>query len=185
MQRFAAMDGHRKCTVFLFYLSSHYLIYIFKSLCTSRDDYFENLGETNVLACKMFTSGCRPWLKNLACLSSLISFHGFQTQFNFKCWKQCNTVDMTKATLRNFQGCPESRFWIWQHYRLQYSVNCDPSMKINLSPRHVTSVNRGDERPWEWGWSMFHPVGTGTHPFSVALPVWTLDCRSLLKGLLC
>ena len=44
----------------------------FKSLCASRDDYFENLGETNVLACKMFTSGCRPWLKNVACLSSLI-----------------------------------------------------------------------------------------------------------------
>jgi len=41
----------------------------FKSLCT-RDDYFENLGETNVLACKMFTSSCRPWLQNIACLSS-------------------------------------------------------------------------------------------------------------------
>ena len=27
----------------------------------------------NVLACEMFTSGCRPWLKNVACLSSLIS----------------------------------------------------------------------------------------------------------------
>ena len=44
MQRFRATDGHRKCTVFLFYLSSHYHIYIFKSLCASRDDYFENLG---------------------------------------------------------------------------------------------------------------------------------------------
>ena len=68
MQRFRATDGHRKCTVFLFDLSSHYHIYIFKSLCASKDDYFENLGETNVLACKMFTSGCRPWLKNVACL---------------------------------------------------------------------------------------------------------------------
>ena len=67
------MDGHRKCTGFLFYLSSHYHIYIFKSLFTSTDDYFENLGETNVLACKMFTSGYRPWLKNVACLSSLTS----------------------------------------------------------------------------------------------------------------
>ena len=72
MQRFWATDGHRKCTVFLFYLSWHYHIYFFKSLCASRDDYFENLGETNVLACKMFTSGCRPWLKNVACLSSLL-----------------------------------------------------------------------------------------------------------------
>ena len=56
-------------------------MYIFKSLCASRDDYFENLGETNALACEMFTSGCRPWLKNVACLSSL--FHilncGFET----------------------------------------------------------------------------------------------------------
>ena len=67
MQRFWATDGHRKCTVFLFYSSSHYHIYIFKSLCASRDDYFENLGETNVLSCKMFTSSCRPWLKNVAC----------------------------------------------------------------------------------------------------------------------
>ena len=67
MQRFWATDGHRKCTVFLFYLSSHYHIYIFKSLCPSRADYFENLRETNVLACKMFTSGCCPWLKNVVC----------------------------------------------------------------------------------------------------------------------
>ena len=72
MQRFWATDGHRKCTVFLFYLSSHYHIYISKSLCASRDDYFENLGETFVLACKMFASGCRPWLTNVACLSSLL-----------------------------------------------------------------------------------------------------------------
>ena len=72
MQRFWVTDGDWKCTVFLFYLSSHYHIYIFKalSLCASRDDHFENLGETNVLACKMFTS--RPWLKNVACLSSLL-----------------------------------------------------------------------------------------------------------------
>ena len=74
MQRFLATDGHPKCTVFLFYLSSHYHIYIFKSLCASRDDYFENLGETNVLARKMFTSGWRPWLKNVACLSSLLPY---------------------------------------------------------------------------------------------------------------
>ena len=73
MQRFLATEGHRKCAVFLFYLSSHYHIYIFKFLCASRDDYFENLGETFVLACKVFTSGCRPWLKNVACLSFLLS----------------------------------------------------------------------------------------------------------------
>jgi len=38
MQRFWATDGHRKCSVFLFYSSSHYHIYIFKSLCASRYD---------------------------------------------------------------------------------------------------------------------------------------------------
>ena len=73
MQRFWATDGHWKCTVFLFYSSWHYHIYIFKSLCASRDDYFENLAETNVLACKMFTSGCRPWLKK-RCMLKLPNF---------------------------------------------------------------------------------------------------------------
>ena len=42
-------------------------MYVFTSL----DDQFENLGEINVLACKMFTSGFRLWLKNVACLTSL------------------------------------------------------------------------------------------------------------------
>ena len=72
LQRFWATDGNRKCAVFVFNSSSHYHIYIFKYLFTSRDDYFENLRETTVLACEMFTSGCRPWLKNVACLSSLL-----------------------------------------------------------------------------------------------------------------
>ena len=70
---FWAMDRHRKGTVFLFYLSWHYHIYIFKSLCASEDNWFENRGETNVLSCKMFTSGCHPWLKIVTCLSSLYS----------------------------------------------------------------------------------------------------------------
>ena len=70
---FWATDWHRKCTVFLFYLSWHYHIYIFKSLCTSEDNWFENRGETNVLSCKMFTSGCHPWFKIVTCLSSLYS----------------------------------------------------------------------------------------------------------------
>ena len=76
MQRFWATDGNRKCAVFVFNLSSHYHIYIFKHLFTSRDDYFENLRETTVLACEMFTSSCRPWLKNVACLSSLFFLCG-------------------------------------------------------------------------------------------------------------
>ena len=71
MQRFWATDGNRKCSVFVFKLSSQYQIYIVEYLFTSRDNYFENLRETAVLACEMFTSGCRLWLKNVACLSSL------------------------------------------------------------------------------------------------------------------
>ena len=73
MQHFSATDGNRKCAVFLFNVSSHYLIYVVKFLFTSRDHLFENLGDTTVLACERFTSGCRLWLKNVACLSSLIS----------------------------------------------------------------------------------------------------------------
>ena len=81
-QRFWATDGNRKCAVSVFNSSSHYHIYIFKYLFTSRDDYFENLRETTALACEMFTSGCRPWLKNVACLSSLITL-SHQWWFNF------------------------------------------------------------------------------------------------------
>lgn len=43
-------------------------IYIVNSPFTSREDMFENLGETIVLALQMFTSGCLPWLKGVACL---------------------------------------------------------------------------------------------------------------------
>ena len=73
MQRFWATDGNRKCAVFVFNFSSHYHINVVKSLFASRYDQFENLRETTVLACEMFTSGVRPWLKNVACLSSLMS----------------------------------------------------------------------------------------------------------------
>ena len=72
MQRFRTTDGNRKSAVFLFNLFSHYHIFIVESLFTCRDVYFENLGKTTVLACELFTSGCRPWLKNVACLSSLM-----------------------------------------------------------------------------------------------------------------
>jgi len=72
MQRFWTTDGNRKCAVFVFYFSSHYHINVVESLFTSRYDQFENLRETTVLACEMSTSGWRPWLKNVACLSSLL-----------------------------------------------------------------------------------------------------------------
>ena len=45
--------------------------YIGKYLFTSRDDLFENLEETTILACQMFTSGFRPRFKNGSCLTSL------------------------------------------------------------------------------------------------------------------
>ena len=64
-QCFWATDDNRKCAVFLFNFSSDHHIYIVKSLFTSRDDYLENLGETTVLACEMFTSGWGPWLNNV------------------------------------------------------------------------------------------------------------------------
>lgn len=38
---------------FLFDLSSHHYIGIVKYLFTSKDDYFENLGEIIVLACEI------------------------------------------------------------------------------------------------------------------------------------
>ena len=68
MQRFWATDVNRKCSVFLFNRSSHHHLYIAKCLFSSREDLFENLAETTALACEMLTSGCRPWLKNVACL---------------------------------------------------------------------------------------------------------------------
>ena len=79
MQRFWATDGNRKCAVFVFNLSSHYHIYIVKYLFTSSDNYFENLRNTPVLACEMFTSDCRPWLKSVACLRSPINSTAAQT----------------------------------------------------------------------------------------------------------
>ena len=45
---------------FLFNFSSHYHFYIVRNLFTNRDDFLQNLGETTVVACKMFTSGFRP-----------------------------------------------------------------------------------------------------------------------------
>lgn len=59
-------DGNPKWAVFLLNLSSHDHIYIVNYLFTTRDDYFENQEETTVLACEMFNSGFRPWLKSAA-----------------------------------------------------------------------------------------------------------------------
>ena len=71
---FLSHGGQPEVRCFRINLSLDYLIYIVKYLFTSRDDYFENLRNTPVLACEVFTSGCRPWLKNVACLSSLIAW---------------------------------------------------------------------------------------------------------------
>ena len=54
---------------FVFTSSSHNHICIVKYHFTSRDNYFENLGEITVQACEMFTSNICLWLKNVACLS--------------------------------------------------------------------------------------------------------------------
>lgn len=67
MQPFRATSGNRKWTVFLF---THQILSAF----TARDDYFENPRERTFLAREMLTSGLRPWLENVAFLSSLLSW---------------------------------------------------------------------------------------------------------------
>ena len=88
MQRLWATDENRKCAVFLFNFSSDHHIYIVKSLFTSRDDYLENLGETTVLACEMFTSGWGPWLNNVV-------------ETNSKC---CENIYEHSYLKKNMQG---------------------------------------------------------------------------------
>ena len=56
MRCFWLTAGNRKWAAFLFNLSLHNHVYVVKYLFTSKDDWLENLGETAVLACKMFTS---------------------------------------------------------------------------------------------------------------------------------
>ena len=52
-------------TIFTFNLPSHRNhIHIAKYLFSIRDDWYKNLGDNWVLARKMFSSGCRPRLKN-------------------------------------------------------------------------------------------------------------------------
>ena len=46
-------------------LSSHNHICIAKYLFYIRDDKYKNWGDTTVLAREMFSSGCRPRLKNV------------------------------------------------------------------------------------------------------------------------
>ena len=46
-------------------------IYILKYLSSFRDGHYKNLGDMTVLAREMFSSGCRPRLKNGHALSSL------------------------------------------------------------------------------------------------------------------
>ena len=62
--RFWDVDGNRKWAVFPFHLSSHNHIYIAKYLFSIWDDQYKNLGCTTALTRKMFSSGCRPRLKN-------------------------------------------------------------------------------------------------------------------------
>ena len=77
MQRFWATDGNRKCAVFLF----NFLDITTFTLLLSLSLFTIHLGETTVLACEMFISGCRPWLKNVACLIKLLIFLSTLTWF--------------------------------------------------------------------------------------------------------
>ena len=62
--RFWDANGNRKWAVFPLNLFSHDHIYIAKYLFSITDDLYKNVRDTTVLACEMFSSGCRPRLKN-------------------------------------------------------------------------------------------------------------------------
>ena len=70
-QRFWATDGNRKCAVFLLTCLHTTTFTLLRLFFTTRDDQFENLVDTTALACETFTSGCRPWRKNVAWFSSI------------------------------------------------------------------------------------------------------------------
>ena len=108
MQRFWATDGHRKCTVSLLYSSWHYHIYIFKSLA-----------ETNVLACKMFTSGCRLWLKNVTCLSSLMIVNYTPCQCSSHSFRTKKSLLSSVENLIN--KLTHLMYWSWRHQRFDGS----------------------------------------------------------------
>ena len=62
--RFWDADGNWKWTGFTFNLPSHNYIHITKFIFSIRDKWYKNLGDDTVLPCKMFSSSCRPCLKN-------------------------------------------------------------------------------------------------------------------------
>ena len=55
-----------------FNLPSHDYIHIAKYLFSIRDKWYKNLGDNAVLARKMFSSGCRPRLKNARALALIL-----------------------------------------------------------------------------------------------------------------
>ena len=62
--RFWDADGNRKWAILTFNLSTRNHIHIAKYLFFIRDEWYKNLGGNTVLACEVFSSGCRPRLKN-------------------------------------------------------------------------------------------------------------------------
>ena len=62
--RFWDADGNRKWAFLTFNLSSHNHIHIAKYLFSFRGEKYKNLGDNTALAREMFSSGCRPRLKN-------------------------------------------------------------------------------------------------------------------------
>ena len=53
-----------KTVTFPFNLPSHNHTHFAKYLFFIRDEKYKNLGDSKVLACEIFSSGCRPRLKN-------------------------------------------------------------------------------------------------------------------------
>ena len=62
--RFWDADGNRKWAVLTFNLPSYNHIHIAKYLFSIRDEYYKNLRDNTILAREMFSSSCRPRLKN-------------------------------------------------------------------------------------------------------------------------
>ena len=64
LARFWDADGNRKWAILTFNLPWHNHIHITKNLFSIRDELYKNLEKNTAQVRKMFSSGCRPRLKN-------------------------------------------------------------------------------------------------------------------------
>ena len=141
MRRFWAVDGNRKWTVFPFSLSCHHHLYTAKSLSSIRDDWVENLGDNTVLACKMVISGCRPRLKNVPCLNSLIvALRRFCTDL---------------AAFGPIFSSRSVKVWVW--VKLQHLAKLPDTLEVSFAQKSFKLIRGG--RPhtgkvWPQHWEL-------------------------------